>query len=158
VNFSSWLLWGFVSTLLLTTTLALSQGLGMTRINMPYMLGTFFTADRDRARIYGFFAHLANGIAFSLIYVFAFQSWGQAGWWRGALIGLLHGLFVMVVGVSLLPGIHPRMASEQHGPEASRELEPPGFMAIHYGIQTPISILLAHGVYGMVLGAFYQLR
>jgi len=157
VNVASWLLWGFASTLLLTTTLAVSQALGLTRMNMPYMLGTMFTADRDRARLYGFVAHLVNGLVFSLLYVFVFQSWGVANWWRGSLIGVLHGLFVLVIGMAMLPGIHPRIASEQHGPTANRQLEPPGFMAINYGIRTPISVLVSHAVFGAVLGAFYKL-
>jgi len=157
VNVASWLLWGFASTLLLTTTLAVSQALGLTRMNMPYMLGTMFTADRDKARLYGFVAHLVNGLVFSLLYVFVFQSWGVASWWRGSLIGVLHGLFVLVIGMAMLPGIHPRIASEQHGPTANRQLEPPGFMAINYGIRTPISVLVSHAVFGAVLGAFYKL-
>jgi len=157
VNVASWLLWGFASTLLLTTTLAVSQALGLTRMNMPYMLGTMFTADRDRARLFGFVAHLVNGLVFSLLYVFVFQSWGVASWWRGSLIGVLHGLFVLVIGMAMLPGIHPRIASEQHGPTANRQLEPPGFMAINYGIRTPISVLVSHAVFGAVLGAFYKL-
>jgi len=157
VNVASWLLWGFASTLLLTTTLAVSQALGLTRMNMPYMLGTMFSADRDKARLYGFVAHLVNGLVFSLLYVFVFQSWGVASWWRGSLIGVLHGLFVLVIGMAMLPGIHPRIASEQHGPTANRQLEPPGFMAINYGIRTPISVLVSHAVFGAVLGAFYKL-
>ena len=38
INWSSWLLWGFASTVVLTTTLAGSQGLGFTRMNVPYLL------------------------------------------------------------------------------------------------------------------------
>ena len=54
--------------------------------------------------------------------------------------------------------MHPRMASEQHGPTPTRQLEPPGFLALNYGRRTPISLLLAHLVYGAILGAFYRLR
>jgi hypothetical protein len=49
------------------------------------------------------------------------------------------------------------MASEQHGPNANRQLEPPGFMALHYGIQTPVSVFIAHAVFGTILGSLYQL-
>jgi len=157
VNWGSWLLWGFVSTLLLTTTLGLLQGLGLTRMNMPYTLGLMVTGDRDKARLYGFFFQLANGWGFSLLYVLMFESWGVASWWRGLVIGLLHALFVLVVIMSILPGLHPRMANEQHGPTANRELEPPGFLALNYGISTPISVILAHAVFGAILGGFYRL-
>jgi uncharacterized membrane protein YagU involved in acid resistance len=122
------------------------------------MLGTIFTPDRDRAKVYGFFAHMGLGLFFSLIYVFIFQSLGAAGWWRGAVIGIAHALFVLVTLVSLMPGVHPRMASEQHGPTAQNMLEPPGFLALHYGFRTPVSVVISHIVFGAMLGAFYQLK
>lgn len=54
----------------------------------------------------------------------------------------------------LLPSLHPRMAGDLHGPDVVRQLEPPGFLALTYGYQTPVSVLIAHVVYGMILGAF----
>ena len=158
MNWGSWLLWGFISTLLLTTTLAGSQGLGLTRLNLPFILGLMFTSDRDRARLYGFFLNLLNGWGISLLYVLVFQSWGVAGWWRGMVMGVLHGLFVLVVFMSMLPGLHPRIASEKHGPASNRWLEPPGFMGVNYGLATPISVLVSHAVFGAILGAFYRLK
>jgi hypothetical protein len=110
VNWRSWLFWGFVATLILTTIESSSQGLGLTRMDVPYMLGTAFTDNRERAKLYGFLVHLLNGWIFSLLYVFAFEFWGVANWWRGMLIGLVHGLFVLVAVATLLPGLHPRMA------------------------------------------------
>lgn len=158
MNWASWLLWGFVSTMALTTISAGAQGLGLTRMNLPYMLGTMFTPNRDRAKVYGFFVHMGSGLFFSLIYILIFQSLGAAGWWRGAVIGIAHALFVLVIMVSLMPGVHPRMASEQHGPTAQNMLEPPGFLALHYGIRTPVSVVISHIAFGAMLGAFYQLK
>jgi uncharacterized membrane protein YagU involved in acid resistance len=149
-------LWGFVGTVVLTTLLAGSQALRLTRINLPYMLGTMVTPNRDRAKVYGFGMHLINGWLFATIYAAAFQSWRRATWWLGALIGLVHALFVLCVAMPMLPGMHPRMASEQRGPTPTRELEPPGFLALNYGKRTPVSIVVAHMVYGAILGAFYR--
>jgi len=73
MNWTSWLFWGFVSTVVLTSILAGSQGIGMTRMNIPYLLGTIFTPSRDKAKFIGFFLHFANGWIFSLIYVATFQ-------------------------------------------------------------------------------------
>jgi uncharacterized membrane protein YeaQ/YmgE (transglycosylase-associated protein family) len=157
MNWASWLLWGFLATIVLTTISAGTEGIGLTRMNFPYILGTLFTPNRDRAKFYGFWMHVAVGLVFSLIYVWIFQSLGAAGWWRGIIIGVCHATFVLVVVMSLLPGLHPRMASEQHGPEAQNMLEPPGFLALHYGIQTPLAILLSHVAFGAILGAFYHL-
>jgi hypothetical protein len=157
MNWSSWLVWGFAATVVLTTISTAAQGLGLTRMNLPYMLGTIFTPDRDRARLYGFATHMAMGWIFSLIYVLIFQALGAAGWWRGTVLGLVHAAVVLVVLVGLLPGLHPRMASEEHGPEAESLLEPPGFLALRYGVQTPLTIVLSHLVFGAILGAFYRL-
>ena len=158
MNWASWLLWGFLATVVLTTASSASQGIGATRMNIPYLLGTIFTPDRDRARLYGFFAHVVFGWAVSLVYVFIFQSLGAASWWRGALIGVLHALFVLAVGLSVLPGIHPRMASEQRGPEAHNMLEPPGFLGLNYGARTPLAVIVTHAVFGAILGCFYHLK
>lgn len=157
MNWQSWLLWGFIATLSLSILLAGSQGLGLTRMNLPYMIGTFFTSDRDRAKLYGFFVHLFNGWIFSLLYVLLFESLQRATWWLGAIIGIGHSLLILLVIVPLMPGIHPRMASEQHGPSATRMLEPPGLMALNYGLRTPLSVLISHMVFGMILGSFYRL-
>ena len=155
MNWGGWLLWGFVGTVVLTTMMASAQGLGFTRMSIPFILGTVFTPSRDRAKLIGFAVHLINGWVFSLLYVLAFQSWGEATWWRGGLIGLVHALFILTAGMRLLPGLHPRMASEQQGPTVVRQLEPPGFLALNYGVQTPMTVLIAHVIFGIILGTFY---
>lgn len=155
MNWGSWLVWGFAGTVVLTTLMAGSQGLGLTRMNLPYLLGTMVTPDRDRAKVYGVLLHLVNGWLFSLVYVAAFHATSVFAWWFGALIGLVHGGFVLVVGMPSMPGMHPRMASELRGPTVVRQLEPPGFLARNYGVQTPWSVLLAHVLFGALLGLFY---
>jgi hypothetical protein len=157
MNWSSWLLWGFGSTVVLTSILAGSQGIGMTRMNIPYLLGTIFTPDRDRAKFIGIFLHFLNGWIFSLIYVAAFQVLGSSTWWFGGLIGLVQAIFVLAVALPALPALHPRVANEQYGPTVVRQLEPPGFLGLHYGIRTPISVVIAHVVFGAILGAFYSM-
>jgi uncharacterized membrane protein YagU involved in acid resistance len=141
---------------LLTSIMAVSQGVGLTRMNIPYLLGTMFTPGRDRAKLYGVALHLVNGLAFSLVYVAVFAAWGGPTWWKGALIGAVHALFVLAAAMPVLPALHPRMASETRGPTVVRQLEPPGFFALHYGTRTPISVVVAHVVFGIVLGAFYR--
>ena len=155
MSWHGWLVWGFAATVLLTTVMARSQGLGMTRMNLPYLLGTMVTPNRDRAKTIGVAMHVLNGWVFSLVYVAAFHAWGGPAWWKGVAIGLVHAAFVLTAGMPVLPGIHARMASESRGPTVVRQLEPPGFLALHYGVQTPISIVVAHALFGAVLGGFY---
>jgi hypothetical protein len=146
-----------VSPVVLTTLMSGSQGLGMTRMNIPYLLGTILTPNRDRAKWAGVLLHFVNGWLFSLIYIAAFHAWGMATWWLGALTGLVHAAFVLTVAIPFLPAFHPRMANEQYGPTVVRQLEPPGFLALHYGVRTPVSVVLAHLVFGAILGGFYSL-
>jgi hypothetical protein len=150
-------LWGFLATVVLTTLLAGSQGLGYTRMSIPFMLGTMFTPDRDRAKLIGFGFHLVNGWWIAAIYAALFHSLGMANGALGAGAGVVHGLFVLAAILPLLPGLHPRMASEQRGPTPTRLLEPPGFLGLHYGRRTPVIVLAVHAVYGAVLGGFYPL-
>jgi hypothetical protein len=156
MNWGNWLLWGFVGTVVLTALMAGSQGLGQSRMNLPYLLGTMFTPNRDRAKLIGILVHFMNGWLFSLVYVAAFHAWGISSWWLGALIGLVHASFVLAVGMPALPGLHPRMANEQYGPTVVRQLEPPGFLGLHYGVRTPIIVMFAHIVFGAILGGFYS--
>ncbi len=153
---AEWALWGFAATVVLTTIMAGSQGLGFTRMNLPYLLGTLVTPDRDRAKVLGIAIHVANGWVVALLYLAVFRAWGGGGVVRGMVVGTVHAAFVLTVVMPAFPGLHPRMASHHRGPSAPRQLEPPGFLALHYGLQTPLSVLLAHVVYGAILGGFYH--
>jgi uncharacterized membrane protein YagU involved in acid resistance len=150
------LLLGFVGTTVLTTIMRASQAFGLTRMDLPLMLGAMVTPQRDRAKVYGFLLHLVNGWVFAFIYVAFFQYLRRATWWLGAMIGLVHALFVLVVGLPAVPGFHPRMASDAAGPEPTRQLQPPGFMAVNYGRRTAIVTVLAHLIFGILLGALYR--
>ena len=156
MNFGDWLLWGFAATLVLTTLLAAAQSLHLTRMNLVFLLGTMFTPDRDRAKLIGFGFHLANGWLFALVYLASFHSLGFSGPLWGALVGAVHGAFVLWVGLPLLPSLHPRMATEQAGPLPVRRLEPPGVLGLHYGKRTPWTVMAVHIVFGMILGGFYH--
>jgi hypothetical protein len=104
--------------------------------------------------VIGFFFHLLNGQVFGLLYTAAFSLLGFATWWVGALFGGFHGLVALLVIVPLLPGAHRRMASERSGPQLHAVLEPPGLLALNYGRETPLVTMIAHIIYGILLGAF----
>ena len=158
MNLGSILLWGFVATMVLTTIMQGGQSLGLSRMSLPFILGTMFTGNRDRAPMLGFLTHLLNGWLFAILYAGALESWGQATWWLGAGIGLVHAVVVLVALMPVLPGFHPRMASEQRGPEPTPMLEPPGFLGLNYGRRTPLLLVGAHLIYGAIIGGFYQVR
>ncbi len=155
---ASWMAWALAATVLLTTLIAGSQGLGWTRMSVPLLLGTMFTPDRDRARLLGIALHLVNGWAFALVYEGVFRAARLRSAGFGAAVGLLHGLFVVAVLLPALPGIHPRMARSHAGPTEVRVLEPPGFLCLHYGFQTPLVTVIAHVAFGALLGLGAALR
>lgn len=157
MNWGSIALWGFVGTIVLTSIMAAAQQLRLTRMSLPLMLGTMLTSNRDRAPLLGIGFHLMNGWIFALLYALVFESWGRTSWWLGMGNGLVHASFVLLVGMQMLPSLHPRMASEQHGPSPTRQLQPPGVAALHYGRRTPFVTLVAHLAFGAILGAFYNL-
>lgn len=152
------LLWGLVGTVLLSTLLAGSQGLGLTRLSLSFLVGTMFSGNRHRAAVIGFLIYLVGGWVFALLYYLIMADLGIATWWFGALFGLVHALFLLAVVLPLLPHLHPRMATEYDGPTATRRLEPPGFMGLNYGYRTPLTTILGHMAYGAILGAAYSLN
>jgi uncharacterized membrane protein YagU involved in acid resistance len=147
-----------VATVVLTGLMVAGQLAGLSRMDLPYMLGTILVEDPDRARVAGFVLHLVNGQVFALLYTGAFALIGWASWWLGALFGLAHGLAALTVIIPLLPGVHPRMASERSGPELHTVLEPPGPFGLNYGRETSLFVLGAHVAYGAILGAFITPR
>ena len=135
-----------------------AQLAGLTRLDFPLVLGTIFTEDPDKARIAGFFLHLVIGQGFALGYAATFALVHHASWWLGALLGLLHVAVALTILLPLVPGVNPRMASERAGPSSTAVLEPPGLLGLNYGIQTPAVAIVAHLIYGIVLGLLLQVR
>jgi hypothetical protein len=149
-------LWGFVATCIMTMTLTGSQQLGLSRLSLPFIVGTLFTENRRWAEFTGIILYIIGGWAFAVFYAMIFESLQKSGWWVGAGIGFIHGLFLLGVALPMAPALHPRMASPYDGPEARRRIEPPGFLGLNYGRWTPVSTLIGQTAYGIVLGATYH--
>jgi hypothetical protein len=152
MDWAGWGLFGLLATAILTAVMIAAQLMGWTRLDLPLVLGTIVTGDPDRARVVGFFVHLAIGEGFALGYAAGFALLDQATWWLGALFGLVHVGVALTILVPLLPGVHPRMASERAGPASTAELEPPGLLGLNYGMQTPAVAIAAHLAFGVALG------
>jgi hypothetical protein len=149
---------GFVGTLVLTTALRTANELGLTRVDLPFLLGTAVTGDRARAKAVGYLLHLAAGEMFALIYYAIFTAIDTSGWLLGALLGLLHGIVSATALVNiLLPAVHPRMGSTLSAANSNPVLEPPGFLLRNYGRGTPIATLVAHVAYGAIVGGFVSI-
>lgn len=147
------LLWGLIATAAMSGVQFGAQRLGYSRLSFPFIIGTMLTGERAAANVAGMAFYLLGGWLFAFIYYFIFASLGRSGWLLGALIGLAHGIVLLVALLPLLPWMHPRMASEYDGPSYRRRLQPPGFLALNYGYRTPLATLVAQAIYGAILGA-----
>jgi hypothetical protein len=149
---------GFAGTLVLTTLLRTASEFHLTRMDLPFLLGTAITGDRARAKAIGYLAHFVMGQLFALGYYALFLALGRHDWWLGALFGLGHGLFTGTVLINvLLPLVHPRMGTPHSDAGTVALLEPPGFLARNYGLRTPAVSLLAHVAYGTIIALFLSL-
>jgi hypothetical protein len=152
MDWAGWALFGLLAPSMLTAVMIAAQLAGLTRLDLPLLLGTMVIADPDRARVAGFFIHLAIGEGFALGYAAGFALLDTATWWLGALFGLVHVSLALTVLVPLLPGIHPRMASDRAGPASIAVLEPPGLFGLNYGVETPLVAVVSHLAFGIALG------
>jgi hypothetical protein len=138
MDWAGWALFGLVATAALTAVMIMAQLAGLTRLDLPLLLGTIVTPDPDRARVAGFFLHLLIGQGFALGYAACFSLLGRAS--------------------PLLAGVHPRMASHRAGRSSTAVLEPPGLGGLNYGGQTPVVTIAAHLSYGIALGVLLGTR
>ncbi|MCL4766774.1 MAG: hypothetical protein KJZ80_11110 [Hyphomicrobiaceae bacterium] len=152
------LLWALIATVAMTAILEGSQGLGLSRLSLPFLIGTMLSSDRRKALVLGFVIYTIGGWLFAFIYIAIFLSVSIFTWWFGMLVGILHGVILLVWALPLLPYVHPRLASDYNGVTSQRQLEPPGFLALNYGRRTPLTTLIGQAVYGTTLGGFIQLH
>jgi hypothetical protein len=146
---------GVVGTVLLTTTLRAASEVGLTRMDLPFLLGTAVAADRGRAKVIGYALHFIFGLVFAVGYWLVFVATGNSGPLLGGALGLVHALFVGTALVNIiLPVLHPRMGTGFDAAGSAPLLEPPGFMLVNYGRQTLLAMTVAHVVYGAVIGEF----
>lgn len=146
---------GLAGTVVLTTLLRAAGEFGLTRIDLPFLLGTAVTSDRVRAKAVGYALHFVFGLLFALAYYAFFVVLGAAGVLLGAVFGLVHALFAGTALVNvLLPVVHPRMGTGFDAAGSAPLLEPPGFMLLNYGRETPLVNIVAHVAYGAIVGGF----
>jgi hypothetical protein len=149
----SWLAGGFLATLVLTTMARAAGEIGLTRMDLPFLLGTTVTENRRKAKAIGYVFHFVLGIGFAALYMAFFLAIGRSGWWIGALLGVLHALFIGTVLVNiLLPIVHPRIGTPETAANETALLEPPGFLMLNYGRNTFLVTLATHIAYGTIIG------
>ena len=78
MDWAGWAVFGLAATVTLTAIMVGAQLAGLSRMDLPLMLGTLVTDRPDRARFIGFLIHLVNGQIFAIVYAAAFSLLGRA--------------------------------------------------------------------------------
>jgi hypothetical protein len=144
---------GFAGTLVMTTLLRGASELGITRMDLPFLLGTTVTDHRGRAKVVGYLFQFGLGLLFALFYGAIFAALGRRGWALGTIFGAAHAAFMGTVLVNiLLPIVHPRLGTPETAAHQIALIEPPGFLLLNYGRSTFVVTLAAHMLYGAIVG------
>jgi len=140
-------LWaGIVGAFILTIGGVIGRSLGLVEMNPEMGLGSMITSTvGPGVWLFGFFWHLVNGAIFGLVYAVAFRTFGNSGLKPGLLAGAVHyvaaGVFLGVV-----PVLHPFIPEQAPAP---------GWFALNTNFWTFSAVLLAHLVFGSIVGGLY---
>ena len=149
---------GLLGTLVLTTLVRVASEVGWTRMDLALLLGTTVTQDRRRARAIGYLFHVLLGLTFAFAYGAVFRLLGWSSWWLGALFGAVHAVFVGTVIINvLLPVVHPLMGTPDTAANEAALIEPPGFLMVNYGRNTFLVSLVAHVMFGVIVGGTFRM-
>ena len=152
MNVWSALVGGFAGTLVLTTVERGASELHLTRMDLPFLLGTVVTDNRRRAKFYGYVFHFTLGLVFALAYGAFFTAIGRSSVLLGALLGVVQAMFNGTVLVTvLLPIAHPRIGTSDTAANDIALLEPPGFLLLNYGRNAFLITLASHVAFGAIV-------
>lgn len=141
-DFSRALLAGLLGWVAFTAVLFMAPRMGLPPMNVPRMLGGMFGIN---SLAMGWALHLMVGLGLGVIYAYGFsERLPGAAWLRGMLFGLVPWLFMMVVLAPMLPAVDPMLARM-----------PPGFFFVNMGLMAVMGSLIAHLIFGLVIGAVY---
>ncbi len=167
MTFSIWagMLGGFAGTIAMIALMKMASAMGASSMPpMPLIQGAMFTDDPNKAKKIGMFTHIVvmGTLVFGTAYAAIFAALGTAGWLSGLIIGVVHGVLAGVF-MKMMGRTHPRMEAAAHftGGEAWRHdstglhIAKPGLFGKNYGPMTPMGLLMAHAVFGLLVGAVY---
>jgi hypothetical protein len=147
----SWLgaiVWGVVAAVAFALVAMMGQTVGMTRMDLPDLLGSLVAAPGAAAsRGLGALVHLANGAVLAVAWAYgtalgglSANVWTALAW--GAVLWVLALLMLSTIG-----SVHPAI-------RAGRQ-DDPGSGGVNFGPMTPVGVLVGHLVWGAVLGLGY---
>lgn len=139
---SNWLspfLGGLLGTVAMTVFLLFPRWLKLGNVDVIRAVGALVTGKVENAWQAGAVIHAVSGLFFAYVYAAVIVlSKLPVIWWTFAILGLLHGVIVMLLVCIMVMEHHPIGRYHDRGPMT-------GFMQ-----------LLAHGIYGVVVGIVVQ--
>jgi len=133
------LLGGLLGTAAMTVFLLFPRWLKLGNVDVIRAAGMLATRDESKAFSVGFFVHIASGIGFAFIYLGLFHLMSlPLNVMTGFLGGAIHGVIVMLLVSITIMEHHPIAKYRDRGP------------------MTGLMQLVAHVIYGVVLGATVQ--
>jgi hypothetical protein len=144
---------GLIGGIAFLMVVYMGLGVGMTRMNFLYMLGSMVApkSSRGTAYVIGFVVHMMMSAVFGLVHAglltaIGVSTVGSAAAWD-LLIGAVHGVLVLIALPTMLAMAHPLVRTG--------DLERPGVAMVGYGSMTPAGSLMAHIAFGVITGAIY---
>lgn len=144
---------GLLGGLVFLMVVYMGLGVGMTRMNFLYILGTMMAPQASERTAYtvGFAAHMMASAGFGLahaglLHAIGVSSVGQAAGWD-LLVGAVHGMVILAV--------MPMMLNTMHVLVRQGRITHPGVALVGFGTMTPMGSLMAHVVFGLVVGTVY---
>jgi hypothetical protein len=148
INASKAMAGGLAGTLAMTALMYAAPLVGFPPMDLATMLGTLFVSEMNTAFQVGMAIHLVIGsIILALVYAAIYRWLPGEPWVRGATWGFMLFILANAVVTPLMGAIHPMIVSGQ--------MPAPGFFALNMGVLAPIGSLIAHLVYGGILGGVY---
>ncbi|MEE9417060.1 MAG: hypothetical protein V3V01_17405 [Acidimicrobiales bacterium] len=129
------------------------RAMGMTRMDLLKTLGTMMMpkAADNLAYGVGLMMHLMMSAAFGLVHAGLLHAFGPTSDGGATVLGIVfgsvHGAMVTVAMPMMLTMGHPLVKSG--------EMDAPGSMMTGFGKMTPMGMVMAHVVFGLVAGVIY---
>ncbi|MFZ4115597.1 MAG: DUF6789 family protein [Chthoniobacterales bacterium] len=131
---------GLLGTTIMTFSLLLPKWLGFGQVDVIRAVGTLLTRKVHHSFVPGLILHFLSGIIFAYVYYFILSfSHIPFNALTGLLMGALHGVVVMLLVSITIMEHHPVAYYHTRGP------------------MTGFAQLLAHMLYGVIVGAIVQL-
>jgi len=134
------LLGGLAGTLAMTLLLQIPKWIGIGNIDIIRAVGALATRKQDKAFFPGLIIHFGSGIIFAYVYVLLLSlSHIPINPLTGLFLGAVHGAIIMLLVSIMILEHHPIAYYHERGP------------------MTGFAQLLAHMIYGLVVGTVVHL-